>query len=63
MRNWGKLFEINEVRLPDIILGDLEIYSVRVLELHRIFVGWSICGRNKWESRESRNLFVDVSWS
>ena len=42
MRNWGKQSEIDDVRLPDIILGDIafeNILSIRALELPLTLVG------------------------
>ena len=66
MRSWGKQSEIDDVGLPDIILGDIafeNILSIRALELALTLVGWSVFGRNRREYRESRNLFADVSWS
>ena len=42
MRSWGKQSEIDDVGLPDIILGDIafeNILSIRALELALTLVG------------------------
>ena len=61
IRNWGKWFENNEVRLPEIELRVWvleKILSVRVLKVVLILVGCTICGRNICEESESKNSFI-----
>ena len=61
MANWGKWWEIEAVKLPDISSGSTtfeNILSIRILEWRVILVGCKIKGINDLEVRESKNLLV-----
>ena len=63
LRNWDGRSEIADVRLPDVILGNItyeNILRIRVLKLSLILIGWNLSGQNKWEGKDSRDSFVDV---
>ena len=66
MRNWGRWSETVAVRFPETVDEEIEfenILSIKVLELGLILVGVIMCGRKKWDERESRYSLVALSRS